>query len=131
MAAVCVASLPPGLAPVSRRDDRPRREVTAGSQASRAESPYAANILVFLEQAWIGPASHLWTLAVEEQFYVFWPLAAVLFTRNFERFAVAFVVCSISTRLVLAVFFPDIGKGAVRRTARTSGRWRRARGMTR
>lgn len=71
---------------------------------------YAANILVFLEQAWIGPASHLWTLAVEEQFYVFWPLAAVLFTRNFERFAVAFVVCSISTRLVLAVFFPDIGK---------------------
>lgn len=71
---------------------------------------YAANILVFLEQAWIGPASHLWTLAVEEQFYLFWPIAALLFTRSFERFAVAFVLCSISTRLVLAVFFPDITK---------------------
>jgi peptidoglycan/LPS O-acetylase OafA/YrhL len=36
-----------------------------------------------------GPASHLWTLSVEEQFYLFWPLAILLLPR---RTLIPFVV---------------------------------------
>ena len=35
---------------------------------------YASNIFYSLQNGWAGPASHLWSLAVEEQFYLFWPL---------------------------------------------------------
>ncbi len=34
---------------------------------------YLTNFLVAREGQWIGPASHLWSLAVEEQFYLLWP----------------------------------------------------------
>jgi peptidoglycan/LPS O-acetylase OafA/YrhL len=39
---------------------------------------YATNIYCFLTREWVGPLSHFWSLAVEEQFYLFWP-AIVLF----------------------------------------------------
>jgi peptidoglycan/LPS O-acetylase OafA/YrhL len=35
---------------------------------------YVANVLMWREQAWLPPAPHLWTLSVEEQFYLSWPL---------------------------------------------------------
>ena len=35
---------------------------------------YASNVLLYREQVWLAPAPHLWTLAVEEQFYLLWPL---------------------------------------------------------
>ena len=34
---------------------------------------YTSNILFFNTQKWDGMLSHLWSLAVEEQFYLFWP----------------------------------------------------------
>jgi peptidoglycan/LPS O-acetylase OafA/YrhL len=34
---------------------------------------YLTNFYVAREGQWMGPASHLWTLAVEEQFYLLWP----------------------------------------------------------
>jgi peptidoglycan/LPS O-acetylase OafA/YrhL len=34
---------------------------------------YASNIYFFKIQSWQGSLSHLWTLAVEEQFYIIWP----------------------------------------------------------
>ncbi len=40
---------------------------------------YLTNIAIFLQGDWIGEASHLWSLAVEEQFYLFWPFV-ILFT---------------------------------------------------
>lgn len=34
---------------------------------------YTSNILYYINRDWDGPLSHLWTLAVEEQFYLVWP----------------------------------------------------------
>jgi peptidoglycan/LPS O-acetylase OafA/YrhL len=39
---------------------------------------YATNFYLFVHQDWHGRISHLWSLAVEEQFYLLWP-AVVLF----------------------------------------------------
>ena len=44
---------------------------------------YLQNILFFINQAWPGgKLSHLWSLAVEEQFYIFWPWLIVLVSQK-------------------------------------------------
>lgn len=40
---------------------------------------YSSNIYFYLIHDWVGLLSHLWTLAVEEQFYILWPFI-ILFT---------------------------------------------------
>lgn len=35
--------------------------------------PYLSNVYFFLRGDWHGSVSHLWSLAVEEQFYLIWP----------------------------------------------------------
>jgi len=43
---------------------------------------YTSNIYFFSIQNWAGSLSHLWTLAVEEQFYIFWPLIILFIPKN-------------------------------------------------
>ena len=44
---------------------------------------YMQNTLFFINQAWPGgKLSHLWSLAVEEQFYVFWPWLILFVSRK-------------------------------------------------
>lgn len=35
---------------------------------------YGANYLNYYEDKWFGALAHLWSLSVEEQFYIFWPI---------------------------------------------------------
>ncbi|RKD18276.1 hypothetical protein BCY91_15860 [Pelobium manganitolerans] len=43
---------------------------------------YLSNFyFVFVKEAWEGAVSHLWSLSVEEQFYIFWPFL-ILFLRS-------------------------------------------------
>ncbi|WP_316817224.1 acyltransferase [Pedobacter nyackensis] len=44
---------------------------------------YLANYQIFYDQAWQGVTPHLWTLAVEEQFYVFWPFVILFIPQRF------------------------------------------------
>ena len=65
---------------------------------------YLTNIHIYQTDSWLLSNSHLWTLSVEEQFYIVWPFI-VLFLRNNSR-ALYFlfsliILSSIATRFYL------------------------------
>lgn len=70
---------------------------------------YTTNLHVFATGAWIGNVSHFWSLAVEFQFYLFWPFVILLTPRRWLVPALsAIIVLSCVTRLVLfATGFDD------------------------
>jgi peptidoglycan/LPS O-acetylase OafA/YrhL len=73
---------------------------------------YATNILFFLTNDWNPwPADHLWSLAVEEQFYLVWPI--LLLFAPLKRYGLAivlaFVVMFASRGLLLWAFPNDEG----------------------
>jgi peptidoglycan/LPS O-acetylase OafA/YrhL len=43
---------------------------------------YTANIYIWHHQRWIGPTGIFWTLAVEEQFYLIWPLLVLFLPKR-------------------------------------------------
>lgn len=43
---------------------------------------YTSNIYITVSNTWIGQFSHFWSLAVEEQFYLFWPWLILFFPRR-------------------------------------------------
>jgi peptidoglycan/LPS O-acetylase OafA/YrhL len=44
---------------------------------------YTSNILVFIQDSFDAYATHFWTLAIEEQFYLIWPLAILLLPQKY------------------------------------------------
>ena len=67
---------------------------------------YLTNILIFIKGQWIGEASHLWSLAVEEQFYIFWPFV-MLFTP--KRYLSATVIGFILLAPAFKLFYLFMG----------------------
>lgn len=54
---------------------------------------YGSNFLVYFEGKWFGCLAHLWSLAVEEQFYLVWPfLVLVLFRKRLLTLVIATIV---------------------------------------
>lgn len=43
---------------------------------------YLSNVLIAMRGEWIGASSHFWSLAVEEQFYLAWPLIILCVPRR-------------------------------------------------
>jgi peptidoglycan/LPS O-acetylase OafA/YrhL len=44
---------------------------------------YASNFYFWIKEAFGGPLSHLWSLSVEEQFYIVWPLLIFFMPKRF------------------------------------------------
>jgi peptidoglycan/LPS O-acetylase OafA/YrhL len=69
---------------------------------------YLSNIHIFLQQTWVGSASHFWTLSVEEQFYLVWPLALILMGKSsVSKCAIVLIVLSVAGRILLPILFPE------------------------
>jgi peptidoglycan/LPS O-acetylase OafA/YrhL len=71
---------------------------------------YSENVMVALH-SWSAtsfPMAHLWSLAVEEQFYILWPLAVLLLSpMALTRAAVACIVAAEACRLALILHGGD------------------------
>ncbi|MCM4157111.1 acyltransferase [Gramella sp. AN32] len=49
---------------------------------------YTSNILFFEKQSFFGTVTHLWTLAVEEQYYLIWPFLLFLISNKYIRLVI-------------------------------------------
>ena len=56
---------------------------------------YLSNWYFWSQGAWGGPVSHFWSLAVEEQFYLFWPLAFLGFGERIKAVHISFALLAI------------------------------------
>ena len=62
---------------------------------------YTSNFLYFFNQSWPQVGSHLWSLSVEEQFYLFWPFLMLLTPKSkLKRSLWAILIFSITLHLV-------------------------------
>jgi peptidoglycan/LPS O-acetylase OafA/YrhL len=67
---------------------------------------YVPNFLFFKEQKWPGMLSHLWSLGVEEQFYILWPLIILLVRKSVLKFVIISVILfSVGFKIFANSFF--------------------------
>jgi len=66
---------------------------------------FTINIYQSIENIKVGDFNHFWSLAVEEQFYLFWPLLIVFTPRkHFLKLIVGIIVLSISYKACIYLF---------------------------
>jgi peptidoglycan/LPS O-acetylase OafA/YrhL len=69
---------------------------------------YATNLYIAIKQTWLGVTDHFWSLAVEEQFYLFFPMVIFLTPIKWlPRFFVGFVGLAVLLRILLFVNHTD------------------------
>jgi peptidoglycan/LPS O-acetylase OafA/YrhL len=72
---------------------------------------YLQNILFYINQAWPGgKLSHLWSLAVEEQFYLFWPWL-ILFVS--QKWMLRLILLSFLIGIGSVYFLPTLHRGSM------------------
>ncbi|MEM7655160.1 MAG: acyltransferase [Bacteroidota bacterium] len=63
---------------------------------------YLSNFYIMQRGEWPGIVSHFWSLAVEEQFYLIWPLAILLTPRTWlKRMMIGVILLSVGLRIGL------------------------------
>lgn len=68
---------------------------------------YASNMYIALKKTWLGVTDHFWSLAVEEQFYIFFPLLIFFIPR---RYIIPFFSVLIVFSVLLRTYFLAIGQ---------------------
>jgi peptidoglycan/LPS O-acetylase OafA/YrhL len=75
---------------------------------------YLVNVRFALLQKFVGPSSHFWSLAVEEQFYLFWPAVVLLLPRRVLAPATLLIIVLASFfRLVVATTWSSLVAGVL------------------
>jgi peptidoglycan/LPS O-acetylase OafA/YrhL len=71
---------------------------------------YTSNYYFFKMQNWDVIVSHLWSLSVEEQFYIIWPLVMLFVPwKQIQKIIFTFIICGILSQLIFrATQFGDI-----------------------
>lgn len=70
---------------------------------------YTSNFYFQKTQAWDGITSHLWSLAVEEQFYLFWPFVILIVNRRWLPYVISiFILIGLATQTFWAKSEYDI-----------------------
>jgi peptidoglycan/LPS O-acetylase OafA/YrhL len=71
---------------------------------------YTSNYYFFKMQNWDIITSHLWSLSVEEQFYIIWPLVMLFINRkHIQKTIFFFIICGVLSQLIFrATQFGDI-----------------------
>ncbi|KAF3982216.1 MAG: acyltransferase [Methylococcales symbiont of Hymedesmia sp. n. MRB-2018] len=67
---------------------------------------YLSNVYMFSENTWLKANSHLWTLSIEEQFYIIWPFLVLLLRDKINILIALFlgiILLAISSRIYLFV----------------------------
>jgi len=68
---------------------------------------YTSNFIAPFHPEWMGPASHFWTLAVEEQFYLVWPFIMLFVPRAYlTRVIVGTVALAVLFRALVLTVLP-------------------------
>jgi peptidoglycan/LPS O-acetylase OafA/YrhL len=68
---------------------------------------FSTNILMCFKYSAVGDAEHLWSLAVEEQFYIIWPFVILLIGKNkLLKFISLIIIISLLSRIVSYSFYP-------------------------
>jgi peptidoglycan/LPS O-acetylase OafA/YrhL len=70
--------------------------------------PYLSNVKFFLQQSWPGSISHFWSLAVEEQFYLFWPLVMLFIPKRSILKSILLLIAIGALAQFLPVIYPDL-----------------------
>jgi peptidoglycan/LPS O-acetylase OafA/YrhL len=72
---------------------------------------YASNFYFWIKDAFAGSLSHLWSLAVEEQFYLVWPAIILLVPRRFlTSVLLAGVLIGVLFRFVIVTDVSEMGR---------------------
>jgi peptidoglycan/LPS O-acetylase OafA/YrhL len=74
---------------------------------------YTSNIYISVYGRWIGSLGHFWTLAVEEQFYIFWPWLVLFAPRKWliPTLSLAIVLAPLYRFFAVTVFPADFFAG--------------------
>ena len=74
---------------------------------------YTSNLLQTQNGSLLGSFSHFWSLAVEEQFYLIWPLIMLMVNKKYIlRVILSFIAISFLSRLMCYLFISDWQAGA-------------------
>ncbi|MGZ3862608.1 MAG: acyltransferase family protein [Bacteroidia bacterium] len=69
---------------------------------------FSSNIYQAINSVYVGDFNHFWSLAVEEQFYLFWPWLIILLpSKHTEKIIITLIAVSVITKFYIFAKYPD------------------------